>query len=94
MRIPLPGVSLQNNRYTGLSGFPDAESGSSTGNAGFAIGGYQLDTASSGRDAGAFFVPQLQGTLDPAGEQRVQGSAVDLGALEFPVVFRNGFEAH
>lgn len=87
------GVSLQNNRFTGLFGVPVSNTGSSTGAAGFANGSYELALASSARDAGAFFAPAIQGTLDIAGQPRVFGSAVDLGAFEFAFVFADGFES-
>jgi len=93
IRVQTAGVSLQNNRFTGLSGTPDANTGSSTGSAGFSGSSYELDAASTARDAGAFFAPILQGTLDAAAQARVQGSAVDLGALEYSFLFRNGFES-
>ena len=85
-------VSLQNNRYTGIFGPISSETGSSTGPAGFLGNGYDLSPSSTARDAGAAFAPLLQGNLDVAGTPRVQGSAVDLGALEFAFQFRNGFE--
>lgn len=85
-------VSLQNNRYTGIFGPITSETGSSTGPAGFLGNGYDLSPSSTARDTGAAFTPLFQGALDVAGTPRVQGSAVDLGALEFSFQFRNGFE--
>ena len=92
IRLATAGISLQNNRYTGLFGVPASEIGSSTGPAGFNGNGYDLAASSTARDAGALFVPLLQGAFDAAGNRRVQGSAVDLGALEYSDVFRDGFE--
>jgi len=93
IRLPAAGFTLQNNRFTGLSGTPDVNTGSSTGSAGFNGSGYDLSASSTARDAGAFFTPILQGTLDVAAQARVQGSAVELGALEYPNLFRDGFES-
>jgi hypothetical protein len=85
-------VRLRNNRYTRLWGTPIDEVGSSTGAAGFASNDYELARTSTARDAGAFFVPSLQGATDVVGQVRVQGTAVDLGAFEYSEVFADGFE--
>ena len=66
IRLNTSGISLQNNRFTGLSGFPSAETGSSTGPAGFNGSGYDLAGNSTARDAGALFAPLFQGVLDAA----------------------------
>lgn len=87
-----PDVALVNNRYTGLFGNPVSNSGGSSGAAGFGENDFELAPESTARDAGAFFVPVLQGTLDLAGRPRVQGSAVDLGALEYVPLLKDGFE--
>lgn len=92
IRLVSTGVSLQNNRYTGLSGTPVSVIGSTTGAAGFNGNGYDLAPNSTARDAGAFFVPLFQGSLDAAANLRVQGNAVDLGSLEYSTVFEDGFE--
>lgn len=92
IHVNTSGISLQNNRFTGLSGTPDAQSGSSSGPAGFAEFGYGLDANSPARDAGAYFAPLIQGSLDAAAGQRVRGVAVDLGALEHSAIFSDGFE--
>lgn len=86
------GVTLTNNRFTGLSGFPDSNTGSSSGPAGFFGTGYDLAKTSPARDAGAFFAPIIQGTQDIAGQWRIYGNAVDLGAFEFTLLFEDGFE--
>jgi len=93
IRVVGSGTTLQNNRYTGLSGTPDSETGSSTGSAGFDGVSYDLSAASTARDAGTFFLSFFQGTLDAVAQPRVQGSAVDLGALEYANLFRDGFES-
>jgi len=86
-------VTLQNNRFTGLSGVPVANTGSTSGPAGFLEpGDYNLTANSPAVDAGAFFAPILQGAFDIAGQTRIYGSAVDLGAFEFTLLFRDGFE--
>lgn len=92
IRLVTAGVSLRNNRYTGLFGTPDSVIGSTTGAAGFNGNGYDLAANSTARDAGAFYVPLFQGTLDAAASMRVQGSAVDLGSLEYSTVFEDGFD--
>jgi hypothetical protein len=93
VRLTSTGVSLQNNRLTGLSGTPAAEVGRTTGSAGFSGNSYNLSASSTARDAGAFFATLVQGSLDAEGQRRVQGTAVDLGALEYPLLFQNGFES-
>ena len=85
-------VRLVNNRFTRVAGVPIEEIGSSSGAAGFGSNDYELARTSTARDAGAYFGPALQGATDAAGQLRVQGSAVDLGAFEFPGVFADGFE--
>jgi hypothetical protein len=86
------GVTLLNNRYTGLSGFPLSETGSSSGSAGFGDNDYELAASSTARDAGAFFAPVLQGNFDLYGRPRVQGAAIDLGAGEYVPLLSDGFE--
>lgn len=87
-----PNVTLTNNRFTGLSGTPLANTGSSTGTTAFAPNGYELSEPSTARDAGASFAALLQGSSDLAGKPRVMGSAVDLGALEYSPLLKDGFE--
>ena len=86
------GVTLVNNRFSGLDGIPVSNTGSSTGPAGFGGNDYELARTSPARDAGAAFAALLQGTLDVYGRPRVTGSAVDLGAAEFALLFADGFE--
>ena len=86
-------VRLINNRYAGVYGTPLEDTGSSTGSAGFSGDDYQLAAGSSARDAGAYYIPLLQGSLDYYGRSRVAGSAVDLGAAEFATLFGDGFES-
>jgi len=87
------GVSLQNNRFTGIFGVPVANIGSSTGSAGFISGSFQLSSSSTARDAGAFYAPIIQGVWDVAAQQRVRGSAIDLGALELQLLLEDSFES-
>jgi hypothetical protein len=88
------GVALLNNRFTGLSGTPASNVGSTSGPAGFMPGGFDLSPMSPARDAGANFAAAVQGELDVAGRRRVRGSAVDLGAYEYHgTFFTSGFES-
>ena len=87
-------VTLQNNRFTGLSGVPVANSGSTTGSAGFRAGSYELAITSTARDAGAFFIDLIQGDFDFNRTARVQNGVIDLGAFEFPMIFDGGFESN
>lgn len=87
-----PAVAMYNNRYTNAQVYNAVGEQNVTGDAGFDGDSLELARTSAAIDAGKAYPPLLLGSLDIEGNDRIVGSAVDLGAYEYRPSFRNGFE--
>jgi hypothetical protein len=86
-------VSMYNNRYSVLTGAPSANLAATSAVPGFvSANDFRLRHDSPMRNAGTTDLFYGVPALDVDGGARPQGSAIDIGAVEFSELFASGFE--